>query len=71
MKRIRPRTDIPNWRDPQMPVLREYKMGDGSQRTVIDPDYEQRYREMLISTSSEVGWRNDPLYERKRKWKKM
>ena len=36
-----------DWRDPEMPVLRKYRMGDGSTRIIVDPDYEYRYREML------------------------
>ena len=48
-----------------MPVMRDYKMGDGTKRTIIDPDYERRYREMLIETAPAnrfPNWRNDPTY---------
>ncbi len=68
-KRIRPRTDIPDWRNPQMPVLRDYKMGDGSIRNIIDPDYERRFRDHCMKTMDHPTWRSDPLYERKRKRK--
>lgn len=51
MKRKPPRPDTRlDWRDPQMPVLRDYKMPDGSRKTEIDPDYERRYREHLMNT---------------------
>jgi hypothetical protein len=55
----------PNWRDPQMPVTRDYHFGDGSRKTAVDPDYERRYREMLMQTNPEStfpSWRNDPTY---------
>lgn len=61
-----------SWRDPNMPVLRDYRMGDGSTRHVIDPDYERRYREMLMATTSAAhfpSWRSDPTYDLRRKSK--
>lgn len=61
----------PNWRDPNMPVMRDYRMGDGSVRNVIDPDYERRYREMLMQTTAHVSWRNDPTYDLKKQRKKL
>lgn len=72
MPRRRPSTPDtrPNWRDPAMPVLRKYRMGDGSTKTVVDQDYERRYREMLIETAPAdafPNWRNDPTYDMKRK----
>lgn len=54
-----------DWRDPAMPVMRDYKMGNGERKTIVDADYEHRYREMLVATSSEStfpSWRNDPTY---------
>lgn len=57
----------PDWRDPSMPVLRLYKMADGTQRTEVDPDYEHRYREMLMSASDNPSWRDDPTYNMKRR----
>ncbi len=66
MKRLSPDHRLP-WRDPAMPVLRDYKMADGSIRNVVDPDYERRYREMLVETSQEPGWKQDPTYNMKRK----
>ena len=51
-----------DWRDPKMPVIREYKMPDGSLRKEVDPDYESRYRQHLLETTAEPGWRDDPTY---------
>lgn len=57
----------PDWRDPNMPVLRNYLMSDGSRRTVIDPDYEHRYRAHLLSTTSNtLHWSADPTYHLRR-----
>ena len=61
MKRSRPDRRL-SWRDPNMPVLRDYRMGDGTIRTTIDPDYERRYREMLIQTTAHPNWKSDPTY---------
>lgn len=63
-RRIRPRTDIPDWRDPNMPVLRDYTMRDGSKKKIVDPDYEHRYREFMVSDPNKryPNWRNDPTY---------
>lgn len=70
MRRPRPDRRL-DWRDPQMPVLRDYTMGDGSIRHIIDPDYERRYREMLIQISDHYNWRNDPTYDLKKQRKKL
>lgn len=66
MRRPRPDTRL-SWRDPNMPVLREYVMGDGSRRTIVDPDYERRYREFLMQTTAHPNWRSDPTYHSKRR----
>lgn len=67
----RPKPDLrPSWRDPNMPVMRNYRMGNGETKTIIDPDYEQRYREMLIVTAPAdkfPDWRNDPTYNLRRR----
>lgn len=52
----------PDWRDPNMPVIRRYTFGDGTTRTDIDPDYERRYREHLISIDSRPDYHRDPTY---------
>lgn len=62
MPRKRPPDLRLDWRDPAMPVLRDYRMGDGTRRTVVDPDYEHRYREILIATSIQPDYRSDPTY---------
>ena len=61
MKRPKP-DHRPNWRDPNMPVMRDYRMANGEVHTTIDPDYERRYREMLMETSTHLSWKNDPTY---------
>lgn len=68
----RPRPDLrPSWRDPNLPCIRAYKMGNGERRTEVDPDYERRYREMLMETSTHPGWKNDPTYDLKKQRKKL
>lgn len=66
MKRPRPDNRL-DWRDPQMPVFRNYTMRDGTQKTFVDPDYERQYREFMINASPQLSWREDPTYEAKRK----
>lgn len=66
MKRQPPDTRL-SWRDPNLPVLRDYRMVDGTIRTTIDPDYERRYREMLMETSTQPSWKSDPTYNMRRK----
>lgn len=56
-----------DWRDPDMPVLRDYRMADGSWRTIIDPDYEHRYREHMMSAAAQGSWRRDETYNLRRK----
>ena len=45
-----------------MPVVRTYKMGDGTTRTDIDPDYERRYREFLMESTPHPDYKDDPTY---------
>lgn len=55
----------PSWKDPSMPVLRKYKMPDGSMKTEVDPEYEQRYRAHMIESASPKdfpSFRQDPTY---------
>lgn len=66
MKRPKP-DNRPDWRDPQMPVMRDYRMGNGEVRHVIDPDYERRYREMLMETTAHPSFHNDPTYNLNRR----
>lgn len=67
-KRLPPDTR-PDWRDPAMPVIRNYLMADGSRRDLVDPDYERRYREHLMSTTDFPTYRFDPDYAPKPKRK--
>ncbi len=57
----------PDWRDPDMPVLRKYRMGNGSTKTEVDPDYEHRYREHLMQVSEHPNYRDDPTYNLNRR----
>lgn len=68
MKRPRPDTRL-NWRDPNMPVCREYVMRDGTVKgPFVDQDYEHRYREHMMKNAEALDWRSDPTYNlRKRK----
>lgn len=52
----------PSWRDPAMPVLRDYLMADGTRKTLVDPDYERRFREHLMSTTTHPTYSDDPTY---------
>jgi hypothetical protein len=61
----------PSWRDPNMPVIRDYRMGDGTTKVVVDPNYERRYREMLMETSAHPNYKLDPTYDLKKQRKKL
>lgn len=56
-----------DWRDPDMPVIRDYRFGDGSKKTIVDQAYEHRYREMLMQTTAHPSFRLDPTYNLRRK----
>lgn len=57
----------PDWRDPNMPVIRRYVMQDGSIQTEIDPDYERRYSEFKMSITKNPSWDRDPTYNMRKK----
>lgn len=59
----------PDWRDPAMPVIRDYRFANGEHKTEIDPDYERRYREHMLQTAAQPDWRNDPTYNLRRRRK--
>lgn len=68
----RPRSDHRlSWRDPLMPVLRSYRMADGTLRTLIDPEYERGYREFLMETTSHPSYKTDPTYDLKKQRKRI
>lgn len=56
-----------DWRDPNMPVLRPYKMADGTRKEIVDPDYERRYREHLMQSAVQPRYQSDPTYNLRRK----
>ena len=57
-----------DWRDPNMPVYRNYSMPDGSQKEWAEPEYERRYRKRCLEMSfGPPDWRQDPTYDMKRK----
>jgi hypothetical protein len=63
MKRRPPKPDLrPDWRDPAMPIMRDYKMANGERKTIVDADYEHRYREHMMNAAPHPDWRNDPTY---------
>lgn len=63
----RPHLDLrPRATDPNLPCIRDYRMGDGSIKTEVDPDYERHYRAHLMQTSAHPGWRDDPTYNMKK-----
>lgn len=66
-KRITQTTSPFDWRDPSMPVIRSYKMRDGSTKSEVDPDYESRYREHMMTAAEQPGYREDPTYNMRRK----
>jgi len=70
IKRLRPDTR-PSWRDPNMPVLRDYTMADGTKKHIIDPDYERRYREHLFNTTAHPSHDDDPTYDLKKQRKRL
>lgn len=66
MKRPRPDTR-PKWNDPDLLVIRDYKMRNGERIIEVDPDYERRYRAHMVEQSEQVPWRYDPTYNLRRK----
>lgn len=71
MPRRRPPYRPPvDWRDPSMPVLRDYRFPDGTRKTEIDPEYESRYRKHMIESSTAPDYRSDPTYNLNRKARK-
>lgn len=65
MRRRKPDLRL-SWRDPAMPVLRDYLMANGTKKIVVDAEYERRYREMLMQTTARPNYHNDPTYHMRR-----
>ena len=67
--RRKPQPSLPrlDWRDPAMPVIRDYRMANGGRKTEVDPDYERRYREHLVEAAVQPSYRSDPTYNMRRR----
>lgn len=50
-----------------MVVLRQYKFANGDVKDQVDPDYERRYREHLMTSSAHPSWKEDPTYNMSRR----
>lgn len=57
----------PDWRDPNMPLVRNYRMANGTVKELVEPEYEQRYREHMISASMAPNYKHDPTYNLRRR----
>jgi len=55
-----------DWRDPSMPVNREYSMPNGQRVSTVDPEWESRYRQHRIDVADDPKWRDDPTYNLRR-----
>lgn len=44
-----------SWRDPQMPVWRNYLMPDGTRREWVDPTYGQAYRAWRMQSQDQTN----------------
>lgn len=62
-----PQTPNPDWRDPSMPVIRDYRFASGKHMTVVEPDFEQGFRGYMMSNSVQPNWRDDPTYNLRKK----
>lgn len=70
MKRKPSTPDLrPSWRDPDMPVFRNYKMANGSIIESVSPAYESGFRQFLIDTDPGrlPSYRTDPTYNLRRR----
>lgn len=65
MKRSPPDKRL-NWRDPDMPVVRNYPMRDGSFKTIVEPAFEQGFRQIMMERNAHEDWRDDPTYNMKK-----
>ena len=52
--------------DPNVPVIRNYRMPDGTTKVEVDPEYERRYREHMMDASAQPTYRDDPTYNLKK-----
>jgi len=61
------REAVADWRDPEMPVWRNYTMANGTVVADVNPDYERRYREFKLNTSEAPSFKQDQTYNLRRK----
>ncbi len=57
----------PDWRDPNMPVTRDYVFADGSKVTSVDPEYERRLHEHHMRIPNVPHFSADPTYNLRKK----
>lgn len=56
-----------DWRDPKMPLVREYRFLNGKAMTEVPPEYEQRYRAHQLQATSNPRYLDDPTYNLRRR----
>lgn len=62
-RRIRPRTDIPDWRDPDMPVLTPVQDQWGHRRMrSLTPKERSYFSQCSMNDPSVPSWHDDPTY---------
>lgn len=66
IKRRLPPDTRPDWRDPEMPVIRDYKMPDGTTKEYVTPEFENRYRAYFFPLIPVPTWKEDPTYNLRR-----
>lgn len=65
---VQPRTDIPDWRDENMPVYQVQRNMWGDQRVTYEkPEVAQRQSKTNILISKRPNWSKDPSYSWRRK----
>lgn len=52
----------PDWRDPAMPLCRNYTFANGRKVTEVPPEFEQEWRQICMQRNSMPEWRDDPTY---------
>lgn len=58
-RRPRPRTDVPDWRDPNMPVLAAHKTRG---LVPVTPEFAQGMAAHKLARETGPDWRNDDTY---------
>lgn len=51
-----------SWRNPSMPLVRDYTFANGRKVTEVDPEFEQRWRQHCMEINTAPSWRDDPTY---------